>query len=111
MREYVQRETREDEEERKLASQIENRRQPERMRVVIIRAPVKSSPFIPGSFTLRILLHLSFSRRRVVAPSLSRFFTTREILALCVVEHLGAFLGCRKEANGAYSSTLTSLVA
>jgi len=46
--------------ERKLASQIENRRQPERIRVVIIRAPVKTSPFIPESFTFRIP-HLSLS--------------------------------------------------
>lgn len=88
-----------------MASQIENRRQPERMRVVIIRAPVKSSSFIPGSFTFRILPHPPpFLSLSFVSLPLSRFFTTREIFPLCVAEHLGAFRGCGKEANGVYSS-------
>lgn len=56
---YVCTERQARDEGRRLASRTENRRQPERMRVVIIRAPVKSSPFIPGSFTFRILPHPS----------------------------------------------------
>lgn len=94
--------------ERKLASRIGNRRQPERMRLVIIRAPVKSSPFIPGSFASRILPHLSPSLRRARRLStLSGFFTTREIFPPCVTEHLGAFRGYGREANGcAYSSDI-----
>lgn len=92
---------------RRLASRTENRRQPERMRVVIIRAPVKSSPFIPGSFTFRILPHPT--------PSLfvSRIFhDPRNIFPLCAAEHLGAFRRMRERSQWVpIAPTLTSLVA
>lgn len=65
----------------KPASQIENRRQSERIRVVIIRVSlVKSSAFILGNFTLRFLhplssyiyIHLFLSRAASSAFGISR---------------------------------------
>lgn len=90
-----------------LASRTENRRQPERMRVVIIRAPVKSSPFIPGSFTFRILPHPS--------PSLfvSRIFhDPRNISSMrCGTPRSFSRMRERSQWVPIASPTLTSLVA
>lgn len=83
------------------ALQIENRRQPERMRVVIIRAPVKPSPFILGSFNLPLPTPLPAPHHRDAAPPLSGFLTSREIF-LCAsrnaLEEL--FRGRGEEALG-----------
>lgn len=68
------------------APQIENRRQPKRMRVVIIRAPVKLSPFILGELYLPLPTYRTsyppVSHPRNAASPLSGFLTTREIF-LC----------------------------
>lgn len=90
---------------RRLASQTENR-QPERMRVVIIRVPVKSFPFIPGSF--RILLHL-FRARHLFVQDFSRpgkYF----LYALRNTSELFEDAG-KKPTVPITRSTLTSLVA
>jgi len=109
--------TRKGERERELASQFENRRQPERMRVVIIRVPVKSPPFsflgaLPFSCCLVFLsLSLSlffFSRARdALCFSVFRIFPdSRDIYFVrCGVPR--SFSRMRKRSYDAYRSTST----